>query len=164
MIEEARDPLDSSSTNYLEEMEDTLRRIESALAQAADSMASMRGTLHRLVAFISAGNEAEPHTARPRILRPVPDEEVQEVVQHPAAVEAPVPPQHSDTGRGERTITPPVSEPPAAQPLKEEQHGISEEIDSKIDTAGVLSRIDERLRGLRAANAVEEPPDTAREA
>lgn len=172
MNKEARDSLDTSSTAYLEEMQETLHKIEWSLAQATDSMASMRGVLHRLITYIAAGNEVALGPAEPRALRPVPIEEVRDALPSSPeeettvapVVETPVTPIDGDVEL-EETIATPSFKPSAYEHLVDKaEHRMGEEIESKIDTARVLSKVDERLRGLRIPHEGEEPSDTAEEA
>jgi hypothetical protein len=167
MARDSRAELEPSSVLYLQQMEGALIQVESALAEAANGIASMRGLLQRLITYISADIETEP--AQPLASDPAlaPPPEETETSEQPAP--APVTPIDIRARPQQMADAPSGNEPGKVQ-FPEGDTRWSDAMGSKIDTQSVLTKLDERLRGLRPGaspaedRADDEPDDHVREA
>ena len=165
MSRDSRAELEPSSVLYLQQMEGALIQVESSLAEAANGIASMRGLLQRLITYISADVEADP--AQPLASDPAPTPEAADTSEQPAP--APITPIDIHARPEQQPDVPLESESRNVQ-LPEEKSSWSDSVSSKFDPESVLSKLDERLRGLRPgassreARADDEPDERVREA
>ncbi len=146
MSRDSRAELEPSSVLYLQQMEGALIQVESALAEAANGIASMRGLLQRLITYISA--DAEAGSAQPLVSdpAPAPPPEARDANEQPAP--APVTPIDIRARPQQMSDAPSESESTNVQ-VPEENTRWRDAVSSKFDAESVLTKLDECLRGLR---------------